>query len=203
MEKLLQEMEHYAAVHHVPIINERGREVFIDIIKVAKPRCVLEIGTAIGYSALLTACYGAADIKITTLELDEARAAAAQSFIDCSSYKDQIDICLGDASEILMQLPGEYDFVFIDAAKGQYPNYLELVKPLLADCAVIVADNVLFRGYVKSEEKTPRRYKTIVARLRQYIKAVTNDTAFQTTIYEDGDGLAVSYYSRNRQEEIK
>ena len=192
--ELLQEMEAFAAINKVPIINENGRKVFINIIEAKKPKRVLEIGTAIGYSALLTMVHGAEDARVLSLELSPERAALAQEFIAKSPYADRVKIVLGDAGEILGGLnPSEpFDMVFIDAAKGQYPDYLRKVLPLLAEDGIIVADNVLFRGYVFSEEKPPRRYKTIVKRLRQYLAMVNDDRYFVTEVYENGDGLALT-----------
>lgn len=194
MEALFKQMEDFAKENKVPIINENGRKVFIDIVKKYKPQRVLEIGTAIGYSALLTIYYGAENAKIISLELDEERATQAQNFINQSKYKDQIEIILGDAAENIGKLDKNYkfDMVFIDAAKGQYPDYLKKVLPLLADDGIILADNVLFRGYVMSEEKHPRRYKTIVKRLREYIAMVSDTDKFTTEIFENGDGLALT-----------
>lgn len=194
MEALFKQMEDFAKENKVPIINENGRKVFIEIIKKYKPQRVLEIGTAIGYSALLTTYYGAENAKIISLELDEERAKQAQDFINQSAYKEQIEIILGDAAENIEQLDKNYkfDMVFIDAAKGQYPDYLQKVLPLLADDGIILADNVLFRGYVMSEEKPPRRYKTIVKRLREYIAMVSDKDKFTTEIFENGDGLALT-----------
>ena len=184
MEALFKQMEDFAKENKVPIINENGRKVFIEIIKKYKPQRVLEIGTAIGYSALLTTYYGAENVKIISLELDEERAKQAQDFINQSAYKEQIEIILGDAAENIEKLDKNYkfDMVFIDAAKGQYPDYLQKVLPLLADDGIILADNVLFRGYVMSEEKPPRRYKTIVKRLREYIAMVSDTDKFTTEI---------------------
>ena len=170
-------MEAYAAEHHVPIINENGRQVFLSVIRDLRPHRVLEIGTAIGYSALL---------------LSEERAALAHSFIARSPYEGRIEILQGDAGELLTELAGPYDFVFIDAAKGQYVDYFEKVQPLLTVDATIVADNVLFRGYVMGEEKAPRRYRTIVKRLRRYIELTSHAAGYETEIFERGDGLAVS-----------
>jgi len=187
-------MESYAALHHVPIINERGRQAFLQVVQEAKPHCVLEIGTAIGYSSLLMAQNGAADIDITTLELSDERIKTAQGYIDRSAYADRIHIMGGDAAENLLklQLTGQkFDFVFIDAAKGQYVDYFHKIQPMLADKAVILADNVLFRGYVKGDVPTPRRFKTIVKRLREYIELV-NHPPYVTEILENGDGLAVT-----------
>jgi predicted O-methyltransferase YrrM len=187
-------MEGYAALHHVPIINERGRQAFLQVVQEAKPHRVLEIGTAIGYSSLLMAQNGAADIEITTLELSDERIKTAQSYIDRSAYADRIHIMGGDAAENLLklQLTGQkFDFVFIDAAKGQYVDYFHKIQPMLADKAVILADNVLFRGYVKGDVPTPRRFKTIVKRLREYIELVSQPP-YVTEILENGDGLAVT-----------
>ena len=194
MEELLREMESYAALHHVPIINERGRQAFLQVVQEAKPHRVLEIGTAIGYSSLLMAQNGAADIDITTLELSDERIKTAQGYIDRSAYADRIHIMGGDAAENLLklQLTGQkFDFVFIDAAKGQYVDYFHKIQPMLADKAVILADNVLFRGYVKGDVPTPRRFKTIVKRLREYI-ALVSQPPYVTEILENGDGLAVT-----------
>lgn len=194
MEALFKQMEDFAKENKVPIINENGRKVFIEIIKKYKPQRVLEIGTAIGYSALLTTYYGAENAKIISLELDEERAKQAQDFINQSAYREQIKIILGDAAKNIEKLDKNYkfDMVFIDAAKGQYPDYLQKVLPLLADDGIILADNVLFRGYVMSEEKPPRRYKTIVKKLREYIAMVSDTDKFTTEIFENGDGLALT-----------
>ena len=194
MEELLREMEDYAALHHVPIINERGRQVFLQVVQAARPHRVLEIGTAIGYSSLLMAQNGAADIDITTLELSDERIKTAQGYIDRSAYAGRIHIMGGDAAENLLklQLTGQkFDFIFIDAAKGQYVDYFHKIQPMLTENAVILADNVLFRGYVKGDVPTPRRFKTIVKRLREYIKLVSQPP-YITEILENGDGLAVT-----------
>ena len=203
MEELLREMEAYAKKEHVPIINERGRQAFIRVIEECKPRRVLEIGTAIGYSALLMAEYGAGDIQIVTLELSKERATLAEKFWGSSPYYDRMELQLGDAGEILAKLTpptGGFDFVFIDAAKGQYVDYFLKVQPLLSEKATIVADNVLFRGYVLGQEKPPRRYKTIVKRLREYLELVQN-APFRTEILLNGDGLAVTYKDTSQLEE--
>ena len=194
MEELLREMEDYAALHHVPIINERGRQAFLQIVQEARPHRVLEIGTAIGYSSLLMAQNGAADIDITTLELSDERIKTAQGYIDRSAYAGRIHIMGGDAAENLLklQLTGQkFDFIFIDAAKGQYVDYFHKIQPMLTENAVILADNVLFRGYVKGDVPTPRRFKTIVKRLREYIELVSQPP-YVTEILENGDGLAVT-----------
>ncbi len=195
MELLFREMEQYAAENHVPIINERGRKAFLQVVREQKPHRVLEIGMAIGYSTLQIAANSAEDVTITTMELSEERVNTARSYIARSSYADRIRILSGDAGELLTGEAAKdapFDFVFIDAAKGQYVDYFHKIEPLLADSAVILADNVLFRGYVCSEEKPPRRYKTIVKRLREYLELVTKRPGYSTKIMENGDGLAVT-----------
>ena len=192
MEKLFKKMEEYGHANHVPIINENGLKVLLDTVRKYKPKRVLEIGTAIGYSALQIAANAAQGVEITTLELSEERARLARSFMEESPYNSQIAILTGDAGQLLEEISGSYDFVFIDAAKGHYPDYFRKIQPYLADDAVIAADNVLFRGYVRGGVEAPRRFRTIVKRLREYLSMVENNPEYTTSIYDNGDGLAVS-----------
>lgn len=190
---LLAEMKAYGEANHVPIINVNGLRVLTETVAAKRPRRVLEIGTAIGYSALYIAANAAEEAEIVTLELSEERAAEAAGFIRRSRFADRISIVTGDAGENIQKQSGKFDFVFIDAAKGQYPDYFRKVYPLLADDAVVIADNVLFRGYVQGDVPVPRRFRTIVKRLREYIGLVTDNAEFRTEIHADGDGLAVSW----------
>ena len=188
---LLAEMKEYGEANHVPIINSQGLRVLTEAVAQKKPRRVLEIGTAIGYSTLYIAANSAGDVEIVTLELRDERADEAEDFI-----AGQIDIIRGDAGENILRQSGSFDLVFIDAAKGQYPDYFRKVYPLLAEDGVVIADNVLFRGYVRGSGPMPRRFRTIVKRLREYIGMVTENDEFRTEIHEDGDGLAVSWRYR-------
>lgn len=190
---LLAEMKEYGEANHVPIINAQGLRVLTDTVARKKPRRVLEIGTAIGYSTLYIAANSAADVEIVTLELSDERADEAENFIARSRFAGQIAVVRGDAGENILRQSGRFDLVFIDAAKGQYPDYFRKVYPLLAEDAVVIADNVLFRGYVRGTEPVPRRFRTIVKRLREYISMVTENEGFRTEIHENGDGLAVSW----------
>lgn len=193
--KILQEMEQYATAHRVPIINAGGRRVFVELIEQYRPKRILEIGTAIGYSALLTLSHTRPDAQLTSLELSEERWRTAQAFLARCACTARVQLLQGDAEELLealaMQQVQPFDFVFIDAAKGQYPAYFSKVQPLLAPDGVILADNVLFRGYVQSDAKPPRRYRTIVKRLRTYLRLV-QAPPFQTEIFAKGDGLALT-----------
>lgn len=193
---LLEEMRAYGEANRVPIINAGGLRVLIDAVRAKKPRRVLEIGTAIGYSTLYIAAFAHEAAELVTLELNEERAAEAEGFIARSGFAGRIEIVTGDAGENIQKQSGPFDFVFIDAAKGQYPDYFRKVYPLLADDAVVAADNVLFRGYVRGGVPVPRRFRTIVRRLREYISLVTENGGFRTEIHADGDGLAVSWRYR-------
>lgn len=194
-EALLREMEQYAQAHHVPILNEGGRRVFAEIVRERRPHRILEVGTAIGYSALLALSRTDAGAVLMSLELSAERLAVARSFLGRSAYAAQVTLLEGDAGTLLAGLAAQatdpFDLVFLDAAKGQYPDYLAKSLPLLAREGVIVADNVLFRGYVRSEMRPPRRYRTIVKRLRQYL-ATVQASPFATTVFERGDGLALT-----------
>jgi predicted O-methyltransferase YrrM len=191
---LFEEMEKYAAEYNVPIINKLSSNLLIDVVKRNKPKSILEIGTAIGYSALLMAHYMPQDGKIITIEQDATRIDIAYDYIAKAGRSDQIQLLDGDASTILLELEGTFDMVFIDAAKAKYLDYLSKIIDNLSIGAVVIADNVLFRGMVMSEEPPLRRYKTIVKRLKEYLDFVNNDPRFSTTIYSEGDGVAISYY---------
>lgn len=194
MDELLTEMRRYALINRVPIISEAGASLLAEMVVRKQPRSVLEIGTAIGYSALLIAGKSPVSTKITTIELDAERAATARQFIIRSGLSDRISLMEGDAGSLIPSLTSSYDMVFIDAAKGQYLDYLTKLLDKLNPMAVIFADNILFRGLVNSSAPPPRRYKTIVTRLRGYLKFVTEDPRFVTTVHPDGDGAAISVY---------
>jgi len=191
---LFAEIEKYADEHNVPIINKDSRQLLMDTVKKNAPKSILEVGTAVGYSALVMAENMPPNGKIITIEQDANRIDTAYDFITRAGRIEQIQLMDGDASVILEQLEGTFDMVFIDAAKGQYLDYLEKVMDKLSVGAVIVADNVLFRGMVMSNEPPLKRYRTIVKRLREYLDFVNQDPRFSTTIYEEGDGVAISYY---------
>ena len=191
---LFAEIEKYADEHNVPIISKDSRQLLMDTVKKNAPKSILEVGTAVGYSALVMAENMPPNGKIITIEQDANRIDTAYDFITRAGRIEQIQLIDGDASEILAQLEGTFDMVFIDAAKGQYLDYLLKIMDKLSVGAVIVADNVLFRGMVMSNEPPLKRYRTIVKRLREYLDFVNQDPRFSTTIYEDGDGIAISYY---------
>lgn len=197
MNELLREMETYAIAHHVPIIKQEAVAVLLREVRTKRPHHILEVGTAIGYSALRMAQYLADDGQITTIELSDGRADTAEGYIARSPYRDKITLLRGDAADILPTLDGTYDFVFIDAAKGQYERYLDAIERRLADGAIVAADNVLFRGYVLDENAdVPRRFRTITNRLRQFIAHLQTSEHYTIDIHEDGDGIAICRYTK-------
>lgn len=194
LQKILITMQDYAHAHNVPIISQEGGRLLQAVTTAAKPVSILEIGTAIGYSTLLLAASMPPNGKITTIEQDETRIELARSFLTQAGKFDQVTIIAGDASEVLPTLTGNFDLVFIDAAKGQYLDYLHKIMDKLSPKAVIVADNVLFRGWVLDDSNAPRRYRTIIKRLKAYLDFVTKNNQFKTVVHPIGDGMAVSYY---------
>jgi len=194
MLELFTEIEEYAKDNNIPIINKASRQLLIDVVAQNAPASILEVGTAVGYSALVMVHHMPREGKIITIEQDANRIDTAYDFITRAGRIEQIQLIDGDASEILDQLEGPFDMVFIDAAKGQYLDYLQKVIGKLSIGAVVVADNVLFRGMVMGSEPPLKRYRTIVKRLREYLDFVNHDPRFSTTIYDEGDGVAISYY---------
>ncbi|MDF2570555.1 MAG: putative O-methyltransferase [Sporomusa sp.] len=194
VKNILSEIEEYAAVQRVPIISRDGGRLLQEVAAAVKPVSILEIGTAIGYSTLLLASHLTLAGKITTIEQDENRLALAKHFLAEAGVLGQIDFIAGDAGEVVAQLTNKFDLVFIDAAKGQYLDYLQKVMDKLSPGAVVIADNVLFRGWVIDDKAVPKRFRTIVKRLKAYLEFVSNDVRFKTTIHHVGDGIAVSYY---------
>ena len=147
------------------------------------------MGTAIGYSALLLAEHFPL-AEIDTIEIDALRNERAVSVMQAAGFEQRVRCHLGDAGEVLSTLAGPYDFVYLDGPKGQYLRHLKLIEPKLSENAAIAADNVLFRGLVRSGDPVAHRYRTLVTRLREYLKYV--EAHYDTVIHEEGDGLAVS-----------
>ena len=175
----------------VPIIMDDTLEVVAKILAEIKPNKILEIGTAVGYSAICFSEYLQENGKIDTIERDAERVKEARENIKKAEVEDKINIYEGDAVEILPTLNDEYDVVFIDAAKGKYPFFLNQALRMIRQGGVIIADNVLYKGYVMSDYNKHKQ-RTAVRNLREYIAEITNNTKLETEILEVGDGLAVS-----------
>ena len=180
-----------ALENYIPIIMDDTLEVIDKILKELKPTKILEIGTAVGYSAMCFSKYLGKNGKIDTIERDEARAQEARENIKKVGVEDKINIYEGDAVEILPTLNDKYDMIFIDAAKGKYPFFLKEALRMLSDNGIILADNILYKGYVMSDYNKHKQ-RTAVRNLREYIQEVKENPNLETQILEVGDGLAIS-----------
>lgn len=191
--KVMKELEFEAETYNIPIIRESERQLLFKTVYENKPKRILEIGTAIGFSALLMATAND-DAIIDTVEKDTKRFERAKKAIEDANMTERINCISGDAGKVISELSGNYDFVYLDGPKGQYLNHLKKIEKILSEKAVIVADNVLFKGLVKSVEYPPHRYRTIVVRLREYLEYVNRE--YSTIIYEEGDGMAISFRNK-------
>lgn len=190
-EAILEQIKQKALEEHIPIIMDDTLEVIADILKNNKPKRMLEIGTAVGYSAICFSKYLSENGLIDTIERDIERIKQANENITKLGLENQIHIHSGDAVEILPTLTEKYDAIFIDAAKGKYPFFLKESERLLNPQGIIFADNILYKGYVMSDYNKHKQ-RTAVRNLREYIKEVTENPNFKTEILEVGDGLAIS-----------
>ncbi|GAB4073358.1 O-methyltransferase [Barrientosiimonas marina] len=188
----VMDLEEEAARDRVPIMDPLGMDFVMQLIRLAKPERILEIGTAIGYSALrmLEANPSA---EIWTIEKDDAWYRRAEQNIQLRQKQDHIHVLYGDALEKLETLSNVYfDLILIDAAKGKYQRFFELAAPLLRSDGFILTDNVLFKGYVADKEKQHPRYQAIAEKLRAYNSWLVSHPDFTTTFVPIGDGIAIS-----------
>ena len=189
----LIQMEEYAEEHHVPIIEPEVAQLLKVLLKSNRPKNILEIGTAIGYSALIMAGSTENSTRITTIERNEDMLVLARENILSSPFKDKIKILQGDAEEILPHLSESYDFIFLDAAKGQYLEFFNYCSSYLKPGGMIVSDNVLFKGMVASDKLVVKRKKTIVTRLRAFLQHINQLEGYTSCVMPLGDGVALTY----------
>lgn len=187
----LQKIKEEALQENIPIIMDDTLEVIENILKDFKITKILEIGTAVGYSAICFTEFLSKEGSIDTIERDEERVINARENIKRVEVEDKINIYLGDAVEILPKLNDKYDMIFIDAAKGKYPFFLSQALRLINDNGIIIADNVLYKGYVMSDYNKHKQ-RTAVRNLREFIKEIQENPLLDTEILEVGDGLSVS-----------
>lgn len=189
----LDQLEKEALAAEVPIIRKEMQGFMKFLLAARRPMRILEVGTAIGFSALLMSEYGPKDCRITTIEKYEKRIPQARENFARAGREQQITLLEGDAAELLKELEGPYDLIFMDAAKGQYIHFLPEVLRLLAPEGLLVSDNVLQDGdVVESRFAVTRRNRTIHARMREYLYELTHHQQLETCILPVGDGITLS-----------
>ena len=190
---VLNEIEKEAIATYVPIIRKEMESFLRVMLTIKQPKRILELGTAIGYSAILMSEYMPKECVIDTIENYEKRIPIAKANFERAGVSDRINLYEGDAMEIMPTLKHKYDFVFMDAAKAQYIYFLPLLKELMEDGAIFITDNVLQDGdIIESRFGVTRRNRTIHSRMREYMYEIKNSKDFETTIVPIGDGITLS-----------
>lgn len=189
-ELIIRKMEEYADEHGVPIMEKEGIEFLTEFIKHNKIKSILEVGTAIGYSAIKMALVSD-DITITTIERDEVRYLEAVKNVKALGLDSRINLVLGDALEYIPD--GMYDLIFIDAAKSQYIKFFEKYTKNLNEKGYVISDNINFHGLTNSDKsKLSRNLRQLIGKLERYIAFLKENTEFKTRFFEIGDGIAIS-----------
>ncbi|MBQ3163908.1 MAG: O-methyltransferase [Lachnospiraceae bacterium] len=189
----LEELEKYSRETNVPIIRPQMQSLLKFLLAWGKPTKILEVGTAIGFSALLMSEYAPEGCHITTIEKYEKRIPLARENFRKAGKEEKITLLEGDATEILAELDGEFDMIFMDAAKGQYINFMPDILRLLAPGGLLVSDNILQDGdIVESKYAVIRRNRTIHNRMREYLYALTHHDELETVILPVADGVTLS-----------
>lgn len=186
----LQEFREWAISINIPIVREKTEKLLIEKVKEIKPKKILEIGTAVGYSGTLM--LKNSNALLTTLELDEERFLMAKTKFKEFEVDNRVKQVLGDAKEYLKETQEKFDFIFLDGPKSHYVEYLENLIEMLNEGGAIFADNVLFRNLVLNNEEPPKKYRTIVRNLRKFLKELEKNEKLSTKIYEIEDGISFS-----------
>ena len=192
-EGLLRELEVYAEENNVPIVHKEVSDLLKVLLKIDKPKRILEVGCAIGYSSILFATTVGDDVQITTVERNELMIEKAKENIKKSGFEKNITILEGDAEELLSNIEGEFDMIFLDAAKGQYKLFYDMVIDKLKVGGLLISDNILYKGMVAHDDFVVKRKKTIVKRMRNYLDYICNCDYLSTSLIPIGDGVALSY----------
>lgn len=194
-EEILSNIKEEALLNHVPILMDESMNLIEVILKLKKPNKILEVGSAVGYSAICFSKYLTGEnSKVKTIELNEERYRVAVSNINKMQLEDKIEIINADATKYLATISDDekYDVCFIDAAKGQYNVFLEQALRLTKSGGIIIADNVLWKGRVLGEYNE-HRHRTAVTRLRTYLKTISENDKLESKVFNIGDGVAVSF----------
>lgn len=189
--EVIKEMEKYAEEKNVPIMQKRGMNFLCKFIEKNEIKTILEVGTAIGYSAINMALVNE-DINIVSIERDQEKYIEAIKNIKKCKLEKRITLILGDALNI--ELKEKFDMIFIDAAKGQYTNFFNKYKDNLEEDGFIVSDNIDFHGFVEDMDKIKNRnLRQLVTKLKKYIDFLKNNEEYDTKFYKVGDGIAITY----------
>lgn len=189
---ILEDLERFALENRVPIVQKETAKFLELMITMNRPKKILELGTAIGYSSILMNLTLGGSCEITTIERDEKMIELANANIKKYGLQNKINILQGDCLEILENLVDEYDMIFMDAGKAHYNHFLPHCLRLLKKQGVLIADNVLFRGMVASKELATRRKVTIIKRMKSYLELVSNNDELITSVIPMGDGISVT-----------
>ncbi len=192
-EPFFSELRGFAESNHIYIVKPQVERLLSVILSILKPKKILEVGTAIGYSSMLMLKYAGENSHVTTIERDEEVLLMAKENIAARGVEDRIRCIFGDATEVLEHLTGEYDFIFIDAAKGQYRDHFEKSLKLIKSGGLILTDDVLYFGMTASDEFMVKKHDTITKKLREYLDFLCSDERFETNILPIGDGVAITY----------
>ena len=192
-----RDLEQYAKVHDVPISRPESMKLLEVLIRIGRVRSVLEIGCAIGYSAICMVNAGCETVD--TIELSGEMAEIAEENIRSAGYEERIRVHRGDAKEILPGLTGHYDLIFMDAAKAQYGEFFPHCMRILKAGGILVSDNVLYQGMTATDELVLHRKRTIVKRLRDYMEMISAHPQLETSVLPVGDGMAISYKKTNEK----
>lgn len=201
---LLKELEDFAMENNVPIMEPEGIEVLLQILRLHQPKAILEVGSAIGYSAIRMA-ETLPEAQIVTLERNEARIEQARANFKKAGLSERITLIEGDALEAGPKVMehGPFDIIFVDAAKGQYKRFFELFEPFLVDAGIIITDNVLFKGLVAEnieEMEMTRRKRALIKKIRDFNIWLHDHPHFDTVILPIGDGVAISKHRGDKNE---
>lgn len=198
---IIRDMEIYAEQNSVPIIHKEVAEFLKVLLKIHKPKRILEIGCAIGYSSIFFTTVLENNVEIITTERNPLMIEKARENISIAGLEDKIKLLEGDAEETIKLLEGKFDMIFIDAAKGQYKLFFDLVIDKLKNGGIIVSDNILYKGMIASDEYVVKRKKTIVKRMRDYLDYICKTEYLNTSIIPIGDGVAISYKKSDKNVE--
>lgn len=189
-----------ALLRGIPVADDETLQYLLFTVTALQPKRILEIGTAVGLSGAAM-LYAAKEARLTTIELEEERFLEAKANFAALGLSERVTAHLGDAGEILSMMNGQFDFVFLDGPKAQYEKYLFDLKRLMRRGAVLFSDDVLLFGWVSGEEETPLKRRSIVEKIRSYLKVITEDKEFITSVLDIGDGVATSVYLGGEERE--